>query len=187
MGKIYKYLAQHIASNFWYNGLLMATKKISPTFHWGYIVLPLAVLLLSLVLTAIFYPRLSVDLGYHFQGDGSPDRWLNRNQIILAMLLPQLILTLVATTTTWGVTKLSARIPQQAVIKQERIFWLMGNMMALPQLVLSFAMLDIFIYNVYRIHIMPLWIFAVVVMAAGAIVLGIFFLRAARGARRATQ
>ncbi len=162
-------------------------RQLPPAFRLGYIVLPAGILLLSLVLSAIFYPRLTAELGYHFQGDGSADRWLNRDRIILVMLLPQLILTLVAAATTWGITKLSTRIPQQAIIKQEGIFRLMGNMMALPQLVLGFAMLDIFIYDVYKIHIMPLWIFAVIVMAAGAIVLGVFFLRAARAARRATQ
>ena len=167
----------------------MATKKVSPAFRLGYIVFPATILLISLVLTAIFYPRLTAELGYHFQGDGSPDRWLNRNRIILAMLVPQLILTLVATATTWGVTKLSARLqlPQQSASNREKIFWLMGNMMALPQLVLSFAMLDIFIYNAYRIHIMPLWVFAVIVMVGGGIVLGVFFFRAAKEARRATH
>lgn len=63
----------------------------------------------------------------------------------------------------------------------------MGNMMALPQIVLGFVMLDIFIYNSYRIHIMPLWIFAVIVMGAGVIVLGIFFLRAIRDVWRPTR
>ena len=174
-------------SGFCYNGLLMAINKVSPNFRFSYIAFPASILLLSLILTAVFYPRLTVDLGYHFQGDGSADRWLDRNRIVLMMLLPQLILTLVAVGTSWGVTKLSIRVPQQVIIKQEGIFRLMGNMMALPQLVLSFAMLDIYIYDTYQIHIMPLWIFAVIVMAAGAIVLGTFFLRAARAARIAKQ
>lgn len=161
----------------------------TPAFRRGYIVFPIAILLLSLVLTAIFYSRLPVKLAYRFQGDGSPDRWLNRNQIILAMLLPQLILTLVAGATTWGVTRLSGRFqpPQQTGIKTGRIIWLMGNMMALPQIVLSFALFDIFLYNSYQIHIMPLWVFAVIVMGAGGIVLGIFFLRVVRESRRTTQ
>ncbi len=71
--------------------------------------------------------------------------------------------------------------------KVEGIIRLMGNMMALPQIVLGFVMLDIFIYNSYRIHIMPLWIFAVIVMGAGVIVLGIFFLRAIRDVWRPTR
>ena len=128
----------------------MDIKKATPAFHWHYVVFPIAILFLSLILAVVFYPRLPAELAYHFQGDGSPDRWLSRNQIILAMLLPQIILTMVASATTWGVTKLSARLQLtlQTASKQERIFRLMGNMMALPQVVLSFALLDIFVYNV---------------------------------------
>ena len=51
----------------------------------------------------------------------------------------------------------------------------MGNMVALPQIILSFAMLDIFSYNAYQTRIMPLWIFALIVMVLGGIVLGVFF------------
>ena len=166
----------------------MAINKVSPNFRFSYIVLPSAILLLSLVITGIFYPRLTADLGYHFQGDGSPDRWMNRNLIVLIMLVPQFILTLTAAGTTWGVTKLSSRSqPLQQTGVKTRIITLMGNMTALPQLVLSFAMLDIFVYNAYQIHIIPLWIFAVIVMAAGGIVLGVSFLRAAKEVRRATK
>ena len=166
----------------------MAINKAPPNFRLSYIAFPAGVLFISLVITAVFYPRLTVELGYHFQGDGSPDRWMNRNLIILIMLVPQLILTLTAAGTTWGVTKLSSKsppLPQTGV--KTRIIALMGNMTALPQLVLGFAMLDIYIYDAYRIHIMPLWIFAVIVMAAGGIVLGVSFLRAAKEARQATK
>jgi len=53
----------------------------------------------------------------------------------------------------------------------------MGNMVALPQLVLTFAMLAIFSYNSYGIYLMPLWIFALIVMGLGGIILGaVFFL-----------
>jgi hypothetical protein len=48
----------------------------------------------------------------------------------------------------------------------------MGNMIVLPQIVLGFVMLDIIIYNSYRIHLMPLWVFALIVMGIGGIILG---------------
>ena len=164
-------------------------KQTSPAFRWGYIVLPLAVLVLALILTAVYYGQLPAEVAYRFKGDGSADRWINRNQIIMVMLLPQLILTLVAGATTWGVIKLSARVqpPQETGIKAGKIIWLMGNMMALPQSVLTFTLFDIFTYNTSKLHIMPLWVFAVIVMGGGGIVLGIFFLEALRGARRATK
>jgi len=146
--------------------------------------IPVVILLLSIVLTVYFYHRLPIEVAYHFEPDGSPDRWLSRGTIILWMLLPQLFLTMVAGAITWGITKLSAlfRQPESTWIKPERIILLMGNMIALPQVILCFAMLDIFSYNSYQIHIMPLWVFALIIMGLGGIILGIFFIRAMRRA-----
>ena len=157
-----------------------STTGASLAFHWGYIIAPMVILLLSIIFTAYFYPRLPVELAYHFQSDGSPDRWLSRGMIILWMLLPQLFFTLLAGVLTWGVTRLSTlfRQPERTWIKPERILLIMGNMIALPQVILCFAMLDIFSYNSYQIHIMPLWIFALIIMVLGGIILGIFFIRA---------
>ncbi len=135
-------------------------------FHWGYILLPVLILIVSIILTAVFYHRLPVEVAYHFGADGSPDRWLSRGTIILWMLLPQLFLTLMAVAITWGITKLAARFrqPEGTWIKAERVLLLIGNMIALPQVILCFAMLDIFSYNSYQIHILPLWVFALIIM-----------------------
>ncbi len=107
---------------------------------------------------------------------------MNRGTIILWMLLPQLSLTMMAGAISWGITKLSVLFRQREStrIKPERILLLMGNMVALPQIILCFAMLDIFSYNSYQIHIMPLWVFALIVMGLGGVILGIFFVRAMR-------
>ena len=56
----------------------------------------------------------------------------------------------------------------------------MGNMIALPQIILCFAMLDIFSYNSYQIHLLPLWLFALIVMIMGGVIIGIFFILAIR-------
>ena len=53
----------------------------------------------------------------------------------------------------------------------------MGNMVALPQIILIFAMLDIFLYNAYDIRLIPLWIIVIVVLLLGTIILGVFFFR----------
>jgi hypothetical protein len=60
----------------------------------------------------------------------------------------------------------------------------MGNIIALPQLIILFAMLDILGYNAYQIHILPMWLFLVVILGLATIalvVLAVFiFLRARR-------
>jgi len=153
-------------------------------FHWSYIILPVVILLLSIILVACFYHRLPLEVAYHFKSDGSPDRWLSRGAIILWLFLPQLFFTLLAGAITWGITKLGAlfRQPESTWIKPGSILVLMGNMVALPQVILCFAMLDIFSYNSYQIHILPLWVFALIIMGLGGIILGIFFVRAMRQA-----
>jgi len=60
----------------------------------------------------------------------------------------------------------------------------MGNMVALPQIILTFAMLDIFLYNAYQVHLIPLWVFALIVIIAGGVILGTFLIQALRQFRR---
>jgi len=153
-------------------------------FRWNYIILPVAILLLSIFLCAYFYHLLPTEVAYHFKLDGTPDRWFSRGIAVVWVMMPQLFLTLLAWVTTWGITKLSifSRQTGSAWIKSGRILPLMGNMIALPQLVILFAMLDIFSYNSYQTHIMPMWIFLLIILGIATIVLvillGLIFLRA---------
>jgi hypothetical protein len=155
------------------------------TFRWSYIIMPLAVLLLTVILASYFYHLLPAQVGYHFKADGSPDRWLGRGTLLLAMLLPQFFFALLAGGIAFGVTHLGVvfRAGPTPALKVGGIISLMSNMVALPQIILGFAMLDIFSYNAYQIHLLPLWVFALLVMLVGGIVLGIFFIRAIQQAR----
>ncbi len=158
-------------------------------FPWRHILLPVLILAVAIILTAYFYRLLPAEVGYHFETDGSPDRWLSRGVFILWMLVPQLFLTLLAGAITWGATRLTVRFrqPDSTGIKPERILSLMGNMIALPQIILGFAMLDIFSYNSYQVHLLPLWMVALIVMVLGGIILGLFFIQAIRQAWGASR
>jgi len=162
-----------------------ASFGVGVAFRWRYILLPIVVLVLSMLLTACFYHRLPAEVAYHFQSDGSPDRWQSRGTIILWLLWPQLFLTLLATGIAWGVPRLGTlfRLPISTPSEPPKVLLLMGNMVALPQILLCFAMADIFSYNAYLIHILPLWTSALIVIGVGTIVLGILFLQAIRQAQ----
>ena len=152
------------------------TPKEPLSFHWGYIVLPLSVLLLSILLTAYFYHLLPPEVAYHFKLDVTPDKWLGRETTVVWMLVPQFFLTLLAGGITWGITKLRI-LPARADgawIKPQMILMLMGNMIGLPQIILCFAMLDIFSYNSYQIHIIPMRIFLLIILGLAGIALGVF-------------
>ncbi|TET25225.1 MAG: DUF1648 domain-containing protein [Dehalococcoidia bacterium] len=158
-------------------------------FRWRYIIVPLVILSLAIILTAFFYHRLPAEVAYRFQADGSPDRWLARETITLWMLIAQLCLTLLAGAVVWGVVKLGIlpRQTEDAWIEPPKLLSLMGNMIGLPQLIIGFAMLDIFSYNSYQTHIMPIWLFALIVMGVGGIILGFFFTLAIQRAWKAIK
>ena len=145
-------------------------------FRWSYILLPLAILLLSLILAAYFYHLLPTEVAYHFKLDGTPDRWLSRPMSMVWALVPQLLLTLLAGGIIWGITRMGilSRQAESTWVKPERILSLMGNIVALPQFIVCFAMLDIFSYNSYQTHIMPMWIFLVIILGLATIALGLF-------------
>jgi hypothetical protein len=146
------------------------------SFRWRQVAMPVSILLLSLVLTAYFYHLLPGEVAYYFN-DGLPDRWISRGAIIAWMLTPQFFFLLLALVIVWGMTRLGTRFQIAASSRVEKILALMGNMFALPQLILGFAMLDIFSYNAYQIHLIPLWAFALIVMVLGGIILGAFFMQ----------
>ena len=146
------------------------------SFRCNYIILPLIFLSLSIILSAYFYHLLPTEVAYHFKLDGTPDKWLSREMIIIWVLIPQLLLTLMAGAATWGITKLGNFFGQTETtwIKPERIVSLMGNMVALPQLIVFFAMLDIFSYNSYQIHLIPMWIVLLIILGLATIALIVF-------------
>jgi len=156
-----------------------ADSRKTVAFRWKYIVAPLAILLMAIILVVFFYPLMPGEVAYHFT-DGSPDRWMSRTSITSWLLIPQFLLTLLAAGIVWVAIRLSARLQPTENGAVSIMLAIMGNMIALPQIILGFAMLDIFSYNAYRIHLIPLWIFAVLVMVVGGIILGIFFLQAIR-------
>jgi uncharacterized membrane protein len=171
----------------------MATSEINPvdnketvelTFRWKYILLPLTILLLTTILTTIFYPQMTSSVAYRFNLNGSPESWLGRQMILILALLPQFVLFIIAIALTWGVVRAGRSIGQIAsALKPEGLLMLMANIVALPQIIFGFVMLDVFIYNIYGSHIMPLWLFALIIMIIGGILLAIFFIQAFKRSR----
>jgi len=153
------------------------------TFRWTYIVLPAAILLLSVILTAFFYRLLPDEVAYRFSG-GEPTHSFGRFGVTAWVMALQFIFTLLSLTITYIATTASRRLQIGEPDLNRSLFTIMGNLMALPQIIIFFAMLDIFLYNAYQIKLIPLWVFAVVVMVLGGIILGVYFIRTIRQSRR---
>jgi uncharacterized membrane protein len=162
------------------------SSKQGVKFHWTYIVLPLAIFLLAVILTVYFYRLMPSEVAYHFE-DSAPDKWMSRGAILAWLLIPQFFLVLVGIVISGGTTLLSQRLLQAESTPIREILPIMGNMVALPQIILIFAMLDIFLYNAYQIHLLPMWIIALIVIILGSLVLGIFFIQALRQQRETSE
>jgi hypothetical protein len=142
----------------------------------------LVVLFLSVIMVAVFFHRLPGQVAYHFQ-DTSPDRWAGRGAITIWLLVPQGLFALLAFITVRiiliGANYWSA---ENAVLK--RVLPIMGNILALPQLILLFAMLNIFLYNIYQTRPINVWLVSLAVLILGAIALVAFFIITIRNFRR---
>jgi uncharacterized membrane protein len=153
------------------------------SFRWSYAAVPLAVLLLMAALSAYFYHLLPAEVAVHFE-DGLADGWLSRQATLVLALLPQALLALIGLALAWVTTRMMARSwPEGTKTNPRTIIAVMGNMVALPQIVFGFAMADIFVYNAYQIHLPALWIVALVIMVAGGVIIGVVFSRAIRRER----
>jgi len=152
------------------------------SFRWRYVILPIVVLVVTIILTAIFHPRLPAEVAVRFASDGSPDKWFSREITLVLALVPQFIITLLAAGMVWGVVKSRTLSTEGSIswIEPRKLLWYMGNMGALLQLVMLYVMVQIFVYNAFQIQIMSVWIFAVIVMAVGGIFVGVFFIQAMR-------
>ena len=152
-------------------------------FKWSYVAFPLAALLVSLIIAAVFYGRLPQDTAYRFSG-GIIVSQVSRSAFLLWMLALQLVFTIIAVAVTFLVTSAARRmrLPENQVIGT--VIKLMGNMLALPMIIVIYAMVGIFIYNIYGKTLPALWGFALVVLVAGGIFMTFLFGRAFVQARR---
>ena len=156
-----------------------ATEKQGKTFRLTYILLPVTLFLFSIILVVVFYNKLPAEVVYRYAEGVS----VSRGAIIAWLVIPQFILALIGIALS-GVGSIITRKNDPADrARIMRILMAMGNMVALPQLILLFALLHIFLYNAYEIRLIPLWIIIVIIMFIGSIILGMFFLQTLRQSR----
>jgi len=138
--------------------------------------LPLIILLLTVIIAIIFYIQLPTQVAWHFAADGTPDAWINHLAILGMSIGIQVIFVLMG----WGlVTGASRSIVSAQTTEVEpnmlRLLQLMGNLVALPQIIICFVMTDIFSYNIYQKHLMPTWLFIIVTLVVATVVFIVFF------------
>jgi len=122
-------------------------------------------------------------VAYNFRIDDA-DRYTSRGIFLALTLVLQFLLALISFIIVAGVLWFSRRFTGTESSVSGRLVGIMGNMVALPQSILLFATLDVFLYNAYGAHIMPLWLFAVIIMLAGMVILGVLFFQAVQARQK---
>jgi hypothetical protein len=129
-------------------------------------------------MAGIFWSRLPSVMVYHFQGN-IPDKTIASGALIAWMLIPQAFFVLISFALT-RVVMLGVRYAPPGETPFQTLLPVMGNMIALPQVVLFFIMLQIFLYNTYQVSLIPLWLTALILLVLGGIVLIVVFMRLVR-------
>lgn len=158
----------------------------TPVLRRRYALVPFLILIATVACAVYFFRLLPGDVAYRFGEDGSGDGFAGRTALVAAFVAPQLLLSFLAVAIAYVVARIGAKFIHDGVTPLsivERVITVMSNMVVLPQIVLFFAMLDIFSYNAFEVHLVDPWIVGLVVMLAGGPILAIFFFSAFRRAR----
>jgi len=146
--------------------------------RWSYFFVPLLILLVSVIITAYFYGKLPAAVVWQLNSANSPT--ISRSQIALWAVVPQVLLTLLAVVIAYGATRISDLFQEAAAsgIRLDSILLVMSNVVVIPQLILTFAMLRIFSYNSFQTDVNFVWWISLAVIIVGIILLSVFFIRA---------
>ena len=167
-------------------GLLVPAGEAKLKFHLRYIISPLLLLAVYAVIAAVFYNIMPFgQTAYHFLMDGTPDAFASRAAVAGIGLAIQAALVLISLGIVLAVSRSGFLSHSEgALIKPETLLTVMGNLPAIIQVILVFAMYDIFSYNAYQKHLLPLWLFAVIILAivtiAFILLIILYTIRAAR-------
>ncbi len=155
-------------------------------FRWSYILLPLVFLVVSIITAAYYYGKLpAYNIPYRFDISGAPDAWaINPLPVVAIDIGIQVILVLVSVLIVLGSQRTKISAINETTINPGTIIAVMGNMPAILQFIAFFYTLDIFKYATSQTHLLPMWLFLVIILAlitvaflAFAIVIGLKAIR----------
>ena len=156
----------------------METPTAKTRLRWTYFLVPLLILAVSVILTVYFYGKLPAQVDWQLNAANSPTT--SRGQLALWAIVPQALFTLLAFVIGYGATRIGDLFKEAAAsgIRLESILLVMSNVVIIPQLILTFAMLRIFSYNSFQTNVEFVWWVSLAIILIGIIALSIFFIRA---------
>jgi uncharacterized membrane protein len=153
--------------------------KTALEFEWKYVTLPVIIFITSIIIAAMFFFQLPDQIAYRFTSEGAAESWMGRISITAIMLGLQFVIIAMVVLVIRTIIGFAKTIEQSSPgFNPDRFMLLMGNIAALPQLVLAVIMFDIFSFNVVEKHVLSIWLLILIMAISGAVILSVFFIRA---------
>jgi len=147
------------------------------SFRPGFIAVPIVVAVFTILSLTVLYSSLPGQVAYRFSSAGVPRDTIGREAFFVMMVGGQLLIVAASAGIASVVLRLARRMlagsPEK--IDPSRVIWLMVNMVVLPQLILAFVALDAAYYARVGTHIMTPWLFSLVTIGIGTIVIILLF------------
>lgn len=156
-----------------------AIVKTGLSFEWKYITLPLIIFIISIVIAAMFFFQLPDEVAYRFTSGGAAESWMGKIPITSILLGVQFVIIAMVIIIIKAIVGFGKAIEQTSPnFNPDRFMLLIGNIAALPQLVLAVVMFDIFSFNIIDKHVLSIWVIILVLAISSAVVLTAFFIKA---------
>ena len=142
-------------------------------FGFRQIVPLLAIGATCLAFTLALLPQLSAEPAFRFSDAGEPANYAGASLVIAGSLLVQLLFITIGWFVGTAIKSFINRLamPESAGRQSQKVISVAANMIVLPQLIAAYISFDIFIYDVFSFHLLPVWIFAIMTMVIGGIFL----------------
>ena len=148
-------------------------------FRWVYLIIPVFLLVVCVAIVLLTYPSLPENVAYRFSTSGLPNSYFTKTTFIALMLGAQIFILMLVGILALGIVQFGNSLLKKSALQfnAHGVLWLMTNMLVLPQVILAFILLDSSYYALQDTHIMTPWLFSLIAVGLGSLVLLFVFIQ----------
>ena len=148
-------------------------------FRRSYIAGPLILAVLCLITALLFVFQSPNPIAVRFDSQGAATTTMSKFVFVALIMLSQAIGIFIAAAIAQSVIRIGRNLLKTGPPPAELggFIILMSHMVLLPQVIIAYLMLDVFIYALWERHLISALLFSLIVILASIVVFGIVFVR----------